>query len=92
MSIVKIINDSGGTSGGSGGGTSLITENVSSQATGSNINFSTSEEFIDDSVQVYVNGLLQTPESDYTEDSDNLGITFGQAPESTDIVILIYSV
>ena len=48
MAIVQIINRSGGTSDtGGGGSTTLKIENLSSQVTGSNINFSTSSQFVD---------------------------------------------
>ena len=55
MAIVQIINRSGGTSdtGGGGGSATLKIENLSSQVTGSNINFSTSSQFVEDTIQVY---------------------------------------
>ena len=92
MSVVKVIGDSGGTTpSGSGGSTTLKIENLSSQVNGSNINFSTSSEFVEDSVQVYYNGILQIQSDDYTEDTDNQGITFALAPEAGSKVVVIYS-
>lgn len=92
MSVVKVIGDSGGTTpSGGGGSTTLTTENLSSQVNGSNINFSTSSEFVEDSVQVYYNGILQIQSDDYTEDTDNQGITFALAPETGSKVVVIYS-
>ena len=89
MSIVQIIGRTGGTSSQLTN-ISIKIENVSSQVNGSNINFSTADTFIEDTVQVTVNGLIQTPSEDYTEDTDKQGITFGQAPESGDKVIFQY--
>tara|TARA_R100001224_G_scaffold106902_1_gene81853 strand:- start:345 stop:638 length:294 start_codon:yes stop_codon:yes gene_type:complete len=94
MSIVQIINRSGGTSDtGGGGSTTLKIENVSSQVTGSNINFSTSSQFVEDSIQVYYNGVLQIQggSDDYTEDGDRRGVTFALAPETGTKVVVIYS-
>jgi hypothetical protein len=93
MAIARIINTDGGTadSGGSGSA-NLKIENLSSQVTGTNINFSTSETFVSESVQVYYNGLLQIRGEDYTEDSNRTGITFGLAPELNSKVVVIYSV
>ena len=95
MAIVQIINRSGGTSDtGGGGSTTLKIENVSSQVTGSNINFSTSSQFVEDSIQVYYNGVLQIQggSDDYTEDGDRRGVTFALAPETGTKVVVIYSV
>jgi len=94
MAIVQIINRSGGTSDtGGGGSTTLKIENVSSQVTGSNINFSTSSQFVEDSIQVYYNGVLQIQggSDDYTEDGDRRGVTFALAPETSSKVVVIYS-
>lgn len=95
MPVVQIIQDSGGTtpSGGGGGSASLKMENLSSQVTGSNLNFSTSSEFVEDTIQVYYNGVLQIQggSDDYTEDSDKQGITFALAPETGSKVVVIYS-
>jgi hypothetical protein len=94
MSVVQIINRSGGTSNtGGGGSTTLKIENLSSQVTGSNINFSTSSQFVEDSIQVYYNGVLQIQggSDDYTEDSDRRGVTFALAPETSSKVVVIYS-
>ena len=94
MSIVQIINRSGGTSDtGGGGSTTLKIENLSSQVTGSNINFSTSSQFVEDSIQVYYNGVLQIQggSDDYTEDGDRRGVTFALAPETGTKVVVIYS-
>ena len=94
MAIVQIINRSGGTSDtGGGGSTTLKIENVSSQVTGSNINFSTSSQFVEDSIQVYYNGVLQIQggSDDYTEDGDRRGVTFALAPEAGSKVVVIYS-
>ena len=94
MAIVQIINRSGGTSDtGGGGSTTLKIENVSSQVTGSNINFSTSSQFVEDSIQVYYNGVLQIQggSDDYTEDGDRRGVTFALAPETGTKVVVIYS-
>ena len=94
MAIVQIINRSGGTSDtGGGGSTTLKIENLSSQVTGSNINFSTSSQFVEDSIQVYYNGVLQIQggSDDYTEDGDKRGVTFALAPESGTKVVVIYS-
>jgi len=93
MSIVQIINRNGGThSTGGGSAGSLTIDNLSAQVNGSNINFATSDTFVADSVQVYYNGILQIKNDDYTEDSDNEGITFALAPESGSKVVCIYSV
>ena len=95
MAIVQIINRSGGTSDtGGGGSTTLKIENVSSQVNGSNINFSTSSQFVEDSIQVYYNGVLQIQggSDDYTEDGDRRGVTFALAPETGTKVVVIYSV
>ena len=95
MAIVQIINRSGGTSdSGGGGSTTLKIENLSSQVTGSNINFSTSSQFVEDSIQVYYNGVLQIQggSDDYTEDGDRRGVTFALAPETGTKVVVIYSV
>lgn len=92
MSVVRIIGDTGGTTpSGGGGSTTLTTENLSSQVNGSNINFSTSSDFVEDSVQVYYNGILQIQGDDYTEDSDQRGVTFALAPETGSKVVVIYS-
>ena len=94
MAIVQIINRSGGTSDtGGGGSTTLKIENLSSQVTGSNINFSTSSQFVEDSIQVYYNGVLQIQggSDDYTEDGDRRGVTFALAPETGTKVVVIYS-
>ena len=92
MSIVRVIGDTGGTTpSGGGGSTTLTTENLSSQVNGSNINFSTSSGFVEDTVQVYYNGILQIQSDDYTEDTDNQGITFALAPETGSKVVVIYS-
>ena len=94
MAIVQIINRSGGTSDtGGGGSTTLKIENVSSQVNGSNINFSTSSQFVEDSIQVYYNGVLQIQggSDDYTEDGDRRGVTFALAPETGTKVVVIYS-
>ena len=94
MAIVQIINRSGGTSDtGGGGSTTLKIENLSSQVTGSNINFSTSSQFVEDSIQVYYNGVLQIQggSDDYTEDGDRRGVTFALAPETGSKVVVIYS-
>ena len=95
MAIVQIINRSGGTSDtGGGGSTTLKIENLSSQVTGSNINFSTSSQFVEDTIQVYYNGVLQIQggSDDYTEDGDRRGVTFALAPETGTKVVVIYSV
>jgi hypothetical protein len=95
MAIVQIINRSGGTSDtGGGGSTTLKIENLSSQVNGSNINFSTSSQFVEDSIQVYYNGVLQIQggSDDYTEDGDRRGVTFALAPETGTKVVVIYSV
>ena len=95
MAIVQIINRSGGTSNtGGGGSTTLKIENLSSQVNGSNINFSTSSQFVEDSIQVYYNGVLQIQggSDDYTEDGDRRGVTFALAPETGTKVVVIYSV
>lgn len=92
MSVVKIINQSGGTSSsGGGGGASLTIENRSAQITGSNTNFSTSSEFVSGSTMVYYNGVLQIRNEDYTEDADREGVTFALAPETSTKVVIIYS-
>jgi hypothetical protein len=95
MSVVQIIQDSGGTtpSGGGGASVSLTTENLSSQVNGSNTNFSTSSQFVEDSIQVFYNGVLQIQGGldDYTEDTDRRGITFALAPETGSKVVVIYS-
>lgn len=93
MSVVQIIDRNGGTAGGGGGGSSssLITENLSSQVTGTNINFSTGSEYTDGTLQVFYNGLLQIKNEDYTEDPDSQGITFALAPEVDSKVVVIYS-
>ncbi len=94
MSVVQIINRSGGTSDtGGGGSTTLKIENLSSQVNGSNINFSTSSQFVEDTIQVYYNGVLQIQggSDDYTEDSDRRGVTFALAPETGTKVVVIYS-
>ena len=94
MAIVQIINRSGGTSDtGGGGSTTLKIENLSSQVNGSNINFSTSSQFVEDTIQVYYNGVLQIQggSDDYTEDGDRRGVTFALAPETSSKVVVIYS-
>ena len=94
MAIVQIINRSGGTSDtGGGGSTTLKIENLSSQVTGSNINFSTSSQFVEDTIQVYYNGVLQIQggSDDYTENGDRRGVTFALAPETGTKVVVIYS-
>lgn len=95
MAIARIINTDGGTSdSGSSGSVSLKIENLSSQVTGTETNFSTSETFVSESVQVYYNGVLQIRGSndDYIEDGDRNGITFALAPELNSKVVVIYSV
>lgn len=94
MPVVQIIQDSGGTtSSGGGASVSLTTENLSSQVNGSNTNFSTSNQFVEDSIQVFYNGVLQIQGGldDYTEDTDKRGITFALAPEAGSKVVVIYS-
>lgn len=96
MAIARIINTDGGTSdsGSSGGNANLKIENLSSQVSGTEINFSTGETFVSESIQVYYNGLLQIRGSndDYIEDGDRNGITFALAPELNSKVVVIYSV
>ena len=94
MSVVKVIGSTGGTtSSGGGGSATLKIENLSSQVNGSNINFSTSSEFVQDTIQVYYNGVLQIQggSDDYTEDADRQGVTFAIAPETSTKVVVIYS-
>ena len=94
MAIVQIINRSGGTSDtGGGASATLKIENLSSQVTGSNINFSTSSQFVEDTIQVYYTGVLQIQggSDDYTEDGDRRGVTFALAPETGTKVVVIYS-
>ena len=94
MAIVQIINRSGGTSDtGGGASATLKIENLSSQVTGSNINFSTASQFVEDTIQVYYNGVLQIQggSDDYTEDGDRRGVTFALAPETGTKVVVIYS-
>ena len=95
MAIVQIINRSGGTSDtGGGDSATLKIENLSSQVNGSNINFSTSSQFVEDTIQVNYNGGLQIQggSDDYTEDGDRRGVTFALAPETGTKVVVIYSV
>ena len=94
MSVVRVISSTGGTtSSGGGGSTTLKIENLSTQVNGSNINFSTSSVFVEDTIQVYFNGILQIQGGleDYTEDADKQGITFAIAPETNTKVVVIYS-
>ena len=94
MSIVKVIGSTGGTTDtGGGGSATLKIENLSSQVNGSNINFSTSSQFVQDTIQVYYNGVLQIQggSDDYTEDADRQGVTFAIAPETSTKVVVIYS-
>ena len=91
MSVVKVVNTTGGTSSQSGGASSSEQiDNVSSQVDGTNINFSTTEEFQAGSTKVYYNGVLQIRGEDYTEDGDGFGVTFALAPEQSTKVIIIY--
>ena len=95
MPVVRIIQETGGThSGGGGGSANLTIENLTGQVTGTNLNFSTSDQFVEDSIQVYYNGILQIQggNDDYTEDQDLQGITFAVAPETGSKVVVIYSV
>lgn len=95
MPVIRIIQETGGThSGGGGGGSANLTiENLTGQVNGSNINFSTSRTFVQYSIQVYYNGVLQIQggSDDYTEDQDLQGITFAIAPENGSKVVVIYS-
>ena len=94
MSVVKVIGSTGGTTDtGGGGSATLKIENLSSQVNGSNINFSTSSQFVQDTIQVYYNGVLQIQggSDDYTEDADRQGVTFAIAPETSTKVVVIYS-
>ena len=95
MAVVQVINRNGGTHSDGGGGVSatLKMQNLSSQVNGSNINFSTSSQFVEDTIQVYYNGVLQIQggSNDYTEDSDRRGVTFALAPETGSKVVVIYS-
>jgi len=92
MPVVRIIQETGGThSGGGGGSANLTIENLTAQVTGTNINFATSDQFVEDSIQVYYNGILQIQNDDYTEDQDLQGITFALAPETGSKVVVIYS-
>jgi len=91
MSVVRIIQESGGTSsGGSGSSANQIIDNLSGQVNGSNVNFSTSSTFIAQTVQVYYNGMLQILSDGYTEDVDRGGITMLFAPEVNSKIVLIY--
>lgn len=90
MAVVRIIQESGGTSNAGGSSSSQIIDNVSGQVNGSNVNFATSKTFISASVQVYYNGMLQLLSDGYTEDTDRGGITMLFAPESGSKVVLIY--
>ena len=95
MSIVHIINGNGGTTDNGGGGSATLKiENLSSQVNGSNIYFSTASQFVEDTIQVYYNGVLQIQggSDDYTEDGDRRGVTFALAPETGTKVVVIYSV
>ena len=93
MAVVQVINRNGGTHSDPAASTTLKIENLSSQVNGSNINFSTSSQFVQDSIQVYYNGVLQIQggSDDYTEDSDRRGGTFALAPETGSKVVVIYS-
>ena len=53
----------------------------------------TSSQFVEDSIQVYYNGMLQIQggSDDYTEDGDRRGVTFALAPEAGSKVVVIYS-
>ena len=93
MSVVQIINRNGGThADNAGGSATLKIDNLSAQVNGSNINFSTTAIFVEDSAQVFYNGVLQIQNDDYTEDTDENGITFAVAPEAGSKVVVIYSV
>lgn len=49
---------------------------------GSQTNFSTNKVFKSGDLDVYVNGVLQKVGYDYTEDSDQKGYTFTNAPRT----------
>lgn len=91
MSVVKIINESGGTTATGSGSTNLTIDNKSAEVNGTNLNFSTSSEFVSESTMVYYNGVLQIRNEDYTEDGDRQGVTFALAPETGTKVVIIYS-
>ena len=65
-------------------------ENFSSSCDGSTTGFTLSSTPVDNSVQVFLNGLLQEKGSgkDYTQSGTS--ITFSVAPESGDILIVHY--
>ena len=49
---------------------------------GSQTEFSTSKKFVEDSLEVYVNGLLQAAGISYSPDADRRGYTFSTAPKA----------
>lgn len=93
MAISQIINPTtGGTvAGGGGGGSDMKTDNLTSQVDGSNVTFATSENYVQDSLQVYYNGILQIiGEGIYYISSNQFG--FSVAPSGADKVVAIYSI
>ena len=79
---------------GSGGGTSSYTrEDLTSQVDGSNVDFLTTYPFIEGSIIVYLNGLLQSLDNDYEESSLDGKITFLNPPLTsgfTDRILVLY--
>jgi len=66
-----------------------VEENLSSQANGSNLVFTTSKNFIPETVSVYLNGLRLVKDDDFIIVNSNT-IQFITAPYSGDKVIIVF--
>lgn len=79
------------TAAANGSGNTIIwSENHSSECDGTNVAFDTLNYFEDGSTQVFLNGLLQQIDVDYTEGASLSSITFTTAPFTGDKLLINY--
>lgn len=73
------------------GGSFVIGETPSGAVNGSNATFTTSQNFVPESVQVFINGVSQTNAVDYTT-SGTTTITLNVSPVSGDYIRVNYKI
>lgn len=67
-------------------------EDHTAECDGAEDNFITANQFEENTTMVWLNGILQRPDVDYTEDVTLDALTFTTAPEDDDILIIAYIV
>jgi hypothetical protein len=82
----KVLFRNANTSSGSSG---FINEHLSGAVDGSNATYSTSRPFVPETVQVYINGLLQEPVVDF-QTTGNDTIHLSESPLPTDKLLVSY--